>query len=134
MILVLQHNGCAAGKRISGMLPAAVRQAYVTSGADLDVALVQPRALYAMLHALRAAVAGTGEIPRNFSTVTQLAEALETLAPGGDLATSIPLQEYSGLNALDRMSPEEFGDRAEADVLKIRRLAMKLRSRTGRRG
>ena len=27
MILVLQHNGCAAGKRISGMLPAAVRQA-----------------------------------------------------------------------------------------------------------
>ena len=134
MILVLQHNGRAAGKRISGMLPAAVRQAYVTSGADLDVALVQPRALYAMLHALRAAVAGTGEIPRNFSTVTQLLDRAETLAPGEDLATSIPLQEYLGLNALDRMSPEEFGDRVEADVLKIRRLAMKLRSRTGRGG
>ena len=116
-------------------MPAAVRQAYVTSGADLDVALVQPRALYAMLHALRAAVAGTGEIPPELLDGDATGWiALETLAPGGDLATSIPLQEYSGLNALDRMSPEEFGDRTEADVLKIRRLAMKLRSRTGRGG
>ena len=106
----------------------------MTSGADLGLALVQPWALYAMLHALRAAVAGTGETPRTFATLTQLLDRAETLAPGEDLATSIPLQEYSGLNALDRMSPEEFGDRVEADVLKIRRLAMKLRSRTGRGG
>ena len=96
MILVLQHNGFAASKCTSRMLPAVVRQAYVTSGANLDVALVQPRALYAMLHALRAAVAGTGEIPRNFARVTQLAEALQKLAPGEDLDNMSPRSSATG--------------------------------------
>ena len=105
----------------------------MTSGADLDVALVQPRALYAMLHALRAAVAGTGEIPRNFSTVTQLLDRAETLAPGEDLSTSIPLEVYEGLHALDRCPLRISATGPRLTILQIRRLAMKLRSLTARR-
>ena len=89
----------------------------------MDLAPVH--ALFAVVHAFKAAVAATGALPPNRATLPELAGILQELAHGEDLTTPIPLDIYWAGTALQGMTPEVFADHAEADVINIRRLAMK---------
>ena len=131
MIIVLQSHGGGTDKRVSSMVPELwvrwFRQAQVREEA------LQPYALEAIRDALKAAIAGTGEIPRNRASPTELADTLGRLAPDEDLDTAIPLDIYERCDGLTGMTAGEFVDRVEGDIIGIRRAAMRLRRRTGRR-
>ena len=94
---------------------------------------MQSYPLEALRDALKAAIAGAGEVPRNQATPTELADALGRLAPGEDLDTAIPLEAYEKCDGLMSMTAEEFVGKVEGDITRIRRVAMRLRGRTGRR-
>ena len=131
MIIILQIHGGGEGKRVSSVIP----EIWVRLLRRVQLAedSLQPYALEALRDALKAAIAGAGEVPRNRATATELADTLGRLAPGEDFHTAIPLEVYERCNGLMSMTAAEFLENAERDILKIRRAAMRLRRRTGRR-
>ncbi len=88
----------------------------------------------AMHSALAAAIHAIGEIPKEKDTAGQHMTRLQSLRPGEDLSTGIAMENYANGELPEGMSEEEFANLAFQDVEKIRKLAMKLRRRTGRKG
>ena len=86
----------------------------------------------AIEHALRAAIASTGKIPRNRAEMPELDEALGKIVPQEDRKTKIALETYMKKTIPQGMSPKEFIETADGDMTKLRRLAMRLKRRTGK--
>ena len=86
----------------------------------------------ALEHALKAAIAGTGSIPKTHPTLQELSETLRSLAPKEDLTTRISLREYQKTTLLRGMSIEHAVESSTHDVEKFRKLATRLRTRTTR--
>ena len=86
----------------------------------------------AIEHALRAAIAGAGEIPRTHAEMPELDEALSKIAPQEDRQTKIALDTYLKRVIPRGMSQKEFIETADGDMTKLRRLAMRLKRRTGK--
>ena len=131
MIITLQSHGGGADRRISSMMPEGMVR--LLRQVPTNEESLQAYALEALRDALKAAIAGAGEVPGNHAAPTELADALGRLAPGEDLDTAIPLEAYERCDGLMSMTAEEFVGRVEEDITRIRRVAMRLRRRTGRR-
>ena len=86
----------------------------------------------AIEHALRAAIAGTGKIPRAHAEMPALDEALGKITPQEDRKTKIALETYLKKTIPQGMSQKEFIETADGDMTKLRRLAMRLKRRTGK--
>ena len=82
---------------------------------------------------LRAAIWACGQIPRDRDGMAELAYRLAQLAPQSELKMLVPPETYEQLAGLDGMDRTEFARHAEADALRIRKLAIRLRRRTGSR-
>ena len=106
MIIVLQSHGGGAGRQISSMMPEGMVR--LLRQVPTNAESMQSYPLEALRDALKAAIAGAGEVPRNQATPTELADALGRLAPGEDLDTAIPLEAYEKCDGLMSMTAEEF--------------------------
>ena len=90
------------------------------------------RAGGALKQALRAAIAGTGAVPRDHAGIPELEDRLAELAPLENRHTRIPLRDYARGRMPRGMSQREFAEAVNEDVNRIRKLAMRPRRRTGR--
>ena len=79
-----------------------------------------------------AAIAGTGAVPRDHAGIPELEDRLAELAPLENRHTRIPLRDYARGRMPRGMSQREFAEAVHEDVNRIRKLAMRLRRRTGR--
>ena len=111
MIMVLQSHGGGADRRISSMMPEVMVR--LLRQVPTNEESLQAYALEALRDALKAAIAGAGEVPRNHAAPTELADALGRLAPGEDLDTAIPLEAYERCDGLMSMTAEDFVGRVE---------------------
>ena len=106
MIITLQSNGGGAGRQISSMMPEVMVR--LLRQVQTNEESLQAYALEILRDALKAAIAGAGDVPGNQATPTELADALGRLAPGEDMDTAIPLEVYERCGGLMSMTAEEF--------------------------
>ena len=88
------------------------------------------RSRYCIEHALRAAIAGTGDVPSNRETLLELEATLTRLAPFKTIRTTIPLRSYQDTGEPLGLTLEEIIKTTGDDAGSIREIAAGIRSQT----
>ena len=119
------------GKELRRKLPATVRSIMLVPMDKEELEdNVRIRPASALHYALKAAVAGTGEVARGHANMLELDQMLRQLAPRADSRTEIPLETYLEREVPRGMNHQAFVEAVDRDVTKLIRLAMRLKRRT----
>lgn len=125
--------------RLQGRIPqqedsAVIRAITVSPVSHETYETIAPlRLSHALEYAMKAAIAGTGGIPKTHSTLQELYQTLRRLAPEEDLTTEFSIHELKQPTLLHSISIERLVESSTRYVNKFRKLATRLRTRTTRR-